>query len=516
MKCGKLLLSLFSTLLTSLVCFGGVAAAIQPTPIGLFDGTGDVGATRTEGAVIYDSARQIYTVSGAGTNIWAHHDEFHFAWKELTGDFILTADMELKGEGVDPHRKTGWMIRTSLEGNSSYVDVAVHGDGLTSMQYRAEPGGETKELRSSVEAPDVVQLERRGGNFYMAVAKRGEPFTVNALDSVELPDEVYVGLFVCSHNVNEVETARFSNVRITRPAPEGLVQYSQYIGSRLEVMDVTTGHRRVLHTVADSLQAPNWSRDGKSLIYNRNGKLYRFDLASKAIEELNTDFADRNNNDHAISTDGKRIAISHHSKDHDGDSHIYVLPIEGGTPRMVTKLAPSYLHGWSPDDQWLVYTGEREDQLDIYKTRADGSGGEVRLTFRPSLQDGAEFAPDGESVFYNSSQSGAMEIWQMNPDGGNHWQITNDRLNNWFPHLSPDGSKMVILTFGSDVAADDHPFYQPVTLRLIDMTNVLGGEVKPRIIAYLYGGQGTINVPSWSPDSKSIAFVSNSVIELQE
>lgn len=513
MKCGRLLLS---TLLTSLVLFGGVAVAIQPTPIGLFEGTGDVGVVKHQGAVLYDPVQQTYTISGAGTNMWAHNDEFHFAWKKMTGDFILTADMKLLGKGVDPHRKIGWMIRTSLEGTSAYVDVAVHGDGLTSMQYRAKATEETFEVGSAIRAPDVVQLERRGGNYYMAVANRGEAFTANELESVELPDEVYVGLFVCSHNADEVETAQFSNVRITQPAPAGLVQYSQYIGSRLEVMDVATGHRRVLHTVADSLQAPNWSRDGKSLIYNRNGKLYRFDLASNAIEELNTDFADRNNNDHVISTDGKRIAISHHSKEHNGDSHIYVVPIEGGTPRMVTKLAPSYLHGWSPDDQWLVYTGGRDGHWDIYKTRANGSEDEVRLTNHASLQDGAEFAPDGELIFYNSSQSGAMEVWQMKADGSDHRQITNDRLNNWFPHPSPDGSKMVILTFGSEVAAEDHPFYQPVTLRLIDMANVGNGEVKPRVIAYLYGGQGTINVPSWSPDGKSIAFVSNSVIELKE
>ena len=507
---------LMSTLLISLVLLGGVAAAFQPTPVGLFDGTGDVGAVKHEGAVVYNPVQQTYTISGAGTNIWAHHDEFQFAWKEIAGDFILTADMELQGEGVDPHRKIGWMIRTSLEDDSAYVDVAVHGDGLTSMQYRADKGGDTEELRSTVKAPNVVQLERRAGRFYMSVAKRGEAFTVSELVTVELPFKVYVGLFVCSHNADEVETARFSNVRITRPAPFGLKQYSQYIGSRLEVMDVTTGHRRVLHTVADSLQAPNWSRDGKALIYNRNGKLYRFDLASKAIEEINTDFADNNNNDHVISTDGKRIAISHHSKDHNGDSHIYVLPIEGGTPRLVTKRGPSYLHGWSPDDQWLVYTGGRDGGWDIYKTRADGSGDEVRLTTHGSLQDGSEFAPDGNRIFYTSSQTGAMEVWDMKPDGSDHRQITNDRMNSWFPHPSPDGSKIVILSFGSELAANDHPFYEPVTLRLIDMENVAKGEVKPKIIAYLYGGQGTINVPSWSPDGKSIAFVSNSIIESEE
>jgi len=180
---------LMSTLLISLVLLGGVAAAFQPTPVGLFDGTGDVGAVKHEGAVVYNRVQQTYTISGSGTNIWAHHDEFQFAWKEIAGDFILTADMELQGEGVDPHRKIGWMIRTSLEDDSAYVDVAVHGDGLTSMQYRADKGGDTEELRSTVKAPNVVQLERRAGRFYMSVAKRGEAFTVSELVTVELPLE---------------------------------------------------------------------------------------------------------------------------------------------------------------------------------------------------------------------------------------------------------------------------------------------------------------------------------------
>ena len=164
---------------------------------------------------------------------------------------------------------------------------------------------------------------------------------------------------------------------------------------------------------------------------------------------------------------------------------------------------PSYLHGFSPDGRWLVYTGQRNGNLDVYKIPVDG-GDEVRLTDAPGLDDGAEFTPDGAKIYFNSSRSGRMQIWRMRPDGSDPEQVTDDQFNNWFPHISPDGQWIVFLSFAPDVAADDHPFYKHVYLRLMP---VGGGE--PRVIAYVYGGQGTINVPSWSPDSKRVAFVSN-------
>jgi Tol biopolymer transport system component len=262
----------------------------------------------------------------------------------------------------------------------------------------------------------------------------------------------------------------------------------------------------VVHTSPISLQAPNWTTDGKELIYNSAGKLYRFDLATRAVTEMNTGFATRNNNDHVLSFDGTQMGISHHSADDNGRSVIYTLPSSGGTPKRITANAPSYFHSWSPDAKWLIYTGLRNNELDIYKISADG-GDEVRLTSAPGVDDGSEYTPDGQWIYFNSTRSGRMQIWRMKPDGSGQEQITNDEFNNWFPHIAPDGRSMVVISYGQDVEPGDHPFYRHVYLRHMR----LDGS-QPRVIAYLFGGQGTVNVPSWSPDSKQIAFVSNSAL----
>jgi Tol biopolymer transport system component len=272
-------------------------------------------------------------------------------------------------------------------------------------------------------------------------------------------------------------------------------------------MDVATGTRRILHTSPDSLQAPNWTNDGKALIYNSKGRLYRFAVKGKTPVTpiaIDTDFATNNNNDHVLSFDGKMLAISHHSREDENRSIVYVVPVQGGKPRRITAKGPSYLHGWSPDGKFLIYTGQRDGELDIYKIPTAG-GEEVALTSAKGLDDGSEFTPDGKYIYFNSVRSGTMQIWRMKPDGSNQEQVTNDEYNNWFPHISPDGKWIVILSFSKDVAPADHPFYKQVYIRLMPAT---GGN--PRVLAYLYGGQGTINVPSWSPDSKRIAFVSNS------
>ncbi|HZL43199.1 MAG TPA: biopolymer transporter TolR [Verrucomicrobiae bacterium] len=478
-------------------------------PLGQFDAQADVGSPKNTGSAQYRQAEQEYALSGSGINIWGASDQFHFLCKKLSGDFILRARIEFVGNGGDPHRKIGWMIRPSLDADAPYVDAARHGNGQTSLQFRRAKGAETEEIVLSVTNADVLQLERKGSSYTVSAARSGEPFVSASLSNVDLGNEAHAGLFVCAHNGDVTEKAVFRDVRIIRPVKEGFVPYQDYIGCTLEILDIHTGDLRMIHSSKQPFEAPNWTPDGRAVIYNSSGRsegwgrLYRFDLDRREAVLINTDFAIRNNNDHVLSFDGKMLGISHHSTNHAGQSAVFTLPATGGTPRLVTKNTPSYLHGWSPDGKFLVYTGGRNGKYDIYKIPAAG-GEEVRLTDAKGLSDGPEYSPDGKFIYFNSTRSGTMQIWRMKPDGTSQEQVTNDEYNNWFPHVSPDGKWIVYLSFPKEVAPEDHPYYKHVYLRLMPFA---GGP--SRVIAYVYGGQGTINVRSWSPDSRKIAFVSN-------
>ena len=496
------MLLLRRTSLSILVLFLSMNVVSQNS-LGLFEGHTDIGDSVKKGSAVYDPLQDQYMISGAGYNIWADHDEFHFAWKKMKGDFLLYTRANLVGIGVDPHRKVGWMARTSLDAKSAHVNAVVHGDGLTSLQYRKTAGAQTEEQKSTITHADIIQLERKGNTYTMRVAKFGEPFVVSGLQEIELGDEVYVGLFVGSHNKDVVETGVFQDVRIVRPAPDSLVPYRQYLGSHIELLDVISGKREIVYTSPKSLQAPNWTNDGRTLIYNSDGLIYTLDLQSRQPKVLNTGDVKNNNNDHVLSFDGKQLGLSSGVQSL-GGSIIYTVPVTGGQPKQITPKGPSYLHGWSPDGKFLTYTAERNKEYDIYTIPSTG-GKEKRLTTAPGLDDGSEYSPDGKYIYFNSSRTGTMQIWRMNADGSNQVAITQGDFHDWFPHVSPDGKTIVFLSFlKEEVDAQDHPFYKHVYIRMMP---VEGGQ--PKVIAYLYGGQGSINTPSWSPDSKRIAFVSN-------
>lgn len=470
---------------------------------GVFDKNTDVGAVVHKGSMQYNPATQQYTLAGSGINIWGTHDEFHFAWRKLKGNFILQTRAAFLGKGVDPHRKIGWMVRSTLDTSSPMAIATVHGDGLTSLQYRKEQGGPVSQDTSKERGPDMIQLERKGNQFIMSVAKFGMPYSLTKAENIDLGDEVFVGLFICSHNKDVLEKAIFDNVRIVKPAKENFIPYREYIGSSIEIMDVFNGSRKVIYTDTGSLQAPNWTLDNKALIYNTNkGLMYRFDLKSLRPTIINTGNVKSNNNDHVISFDGKMLGLS--SRVPEFNSIVYTVPIKGGVPKRITPTGPSYLHGFSPDGKYLVFTGGRNNNYDIYKIPAKG-GEEIRLTTDAALDDGPEYSPDGKYIYFNSARTGRMQLWRMKPDGSSQEQLTFDDYNNWFPHISPDGKWIVYLSFLNDIDPADHPFYKHVYLRLMPAN---GGASK--VIAYLYGGQGSINTPSWSPDSKKIAFISNS------
>ncbi|MFN2142149.1 MAG: TolB family protein [Candidatus Promineifilaceae bacterium] len=272
--------------------------------------------------------------------------------------------------------------------------------------------------------------------------------------------------------------------------------------SILEAVDIHTGARTVLKEFDYVIEAPNWTRDGRYLLYNSRGRMFRYELETGKSREINTGFAIDCNNDHVLSPDNRQLAISHFTNE-DAISRIYILPLSGGDPMLVTEKGPSYLHGWSPDGQHLAYCAERGGQYDVYTISVYG-GPEMRLTNTPGLDDGPEYSPLGEHIWFNSTRSGLMQIWRMDTDGSNPTHMVQEDANCWFPHLSPDGCWVVYITYGKqDVSPGDHPPNKNVELRLVPAA---GGESKT--IARLFGGQGTINVNSWSPDNQTLAFVS--------
>ncbi len=496
--------NLFITAL--MVTVTGSQAQFRPPAAGFFESLSDIGAPAIAGSAEYSEPSQEYLITGSGENIWFEKDQFSYLWKKMKGDFILQGQMAWVGQGTDPHRKTGLMFRESLAPDAAHISCVVHGDGLTSLQYRDKQGAETGEIRFRLQSADVLQLEKKGDLYTVSVARFGDPYIREEIE-LSLGTGLYAGLFICAHNDRVTEAARFSNVRLFGTAPDDLEPYGGYIGSLLEVMEVGTGQRRVLDGYEGSWQAPNWTPDGEKLIYNSEGLLYTYHLHHRRSDQLFTGFADRNNNDHVISFDGTRLAISHHPEEDKGQSVVYTLPLEGGIPERVTPNSPSYLHGWSADDRYLVYTGRRNGVYDIYRIPVEG-GEEVQLTDEECLDDGPEYSPDGKFIYFNSCRTGTMQIWRMDADGKNPAQLTFDEYHDWFPHISPDNRWIVFISYPPEVPADAHPFYKRVYLRIMSAE-----DPEPRVIGYVYGGQGTMNVPSWSPDSRKIAFVSNGIFQ---
>jgi TolB protein len=465
--------------------------------LGLFEGQGEVGKPSKAGAVAFDAAAQAYEVAGGGANMWGTNDDFHFVWKRLSGDLSLAADVEWLGAGSgDAHRKACLIIRQSLGPDSAYVDVAVHGSGLTSLQWREEAAGQTHEVQANASGPARVGLERQGEVFFMTLAPKGGRLeNSGAYTRIKLADPVYVGLAVCAHDDKAQEKAKFSKVELV--PKQTLASAKPVLHCTLETIPVRARDRRAVYHAVDHIEAPNWSRDGQFFIFNANGRLYRLPVEGGEPGLIDTGFANRCNNDHGLSPDGARLAISDQS--HDGKSLIHVLPAAGGTPRQVTTTGPSYWHGWSPDGSTLAYCAERNGEFDIYTIPAEG-GEEKRLTNAKGLDDGPDYSADGKFIYFNSERTGTMQIWRMKPDGSEQEQVTSDDFNNWFPHPSPDGKWLVFLSFEKGVVG--HPANQTVRLRLMPLA---GGRIEE--MAKFFGGQGTINVPSWSPDSQKVAYV---------
>jgi dipeptidyl aminopeptidase/acylaminoacyl peptidase len=471
-------------------------------PLGIFSDQADIGNVAKPGSVNFDPATGEYLIAGGGENMWFTNDAFHYVWVKMSGDLTLAADIRFQGTGGNPHRKACLVIRQSLDPDSAYADVALHGVGLTALQYRDAPGDTTREIQSNVSGPARVRIEKHGDYISMSVAATGDAVSsAGAMYRIPFQEPFYIGLGVCAHDNKTIESAVFSNVEL-KPIPAESTDARAMIESTLETIAVASADRQVVYHTPDHIEAPNWSRDGKYFLFNSKGRIYKLPVTGGTPELLDTGSQTHCNNDHGLSPDGKQLAISDQTKD--GKSRVYVLPVTGGKPRLITPLAPSYWHGWSPDGKTLAYCGERNGEFDIYTIPARG-GKEKRLTTAPGLDDGPDYSPDGNYIYFNSERTGLMQIWRMKPDGSDQEQITTDDYNNWFAHPSPNGRWLVFISYAKDVKG--HPPGQDVMLRLLSLS-----DRKIQVLAKLYGGQGTINVPSWSPDSRNVAFVSYQMI----
>ncbi len=475
-----------------------LVSLVQPSALraeaGLFTGQTDVGAPKHSGTVTFDAAQGTYTIGGGGLNMWFKTDSFNYVWKQIDGDIALSADISFVGQSAEPHRKACLLIRQSLDADSAYADAALHGDGLTSLQFRSSTGEVTREVQTAMAAPHRLRIDKIGDYIYMSLAGADGVLHPSGC-SVRLPFKgpFYIGLGVCAHNADAFETAIFSNVQITPPSKEVTA-----VRSSLEYIVIASQDRRCVHHTNELIEAPNWTRDGAALYFNGGGRIHRLLLAGAAKPELiDTGFAVKCNNDHGLSPDGSTLVISDQTKD--GQSRIYTLPATGGAPKEITPKAPSYWHGWSPDGKALAYCAKRDGKFGIFTIPAAG-GEEKRLSITDGLDDGPDYSSDGQWIYFNSDRTGRMQIWRMHTDGSGMEQVTKDEYNNWFAHPSPDGKWIVFLSYAPDVTG--HPPDKDVMLRLMPS---VGGEIT--LLTKLFGGQGTINVPSWSPDSTKLAYV---------
>ncbi|HYV39579.1 MAG TPA: hypothetical protein VE988_28080, partial [Gemmataceae bacterium] len=366
--------------------------------------------------------------------------------------------------------------------------------GLIILHYRKAKGGITYEVKSTVKLPATVKLERHGDIFSVSAAKPGGEFQPVGAVTVKLQEPVHAGIFLCAHDNSVTESAIFTNLGFQNIKP-GKKRVQE---TSLEVMSVDTGERKVIYKAREKFEAPNWSRDGK-LYFNKGGAIYTVPVSGGKPVKLDTGDATNCNNDHGLSPDGKSLVISHNVK---GASQFSIIPSTGGAPKRLTTAKEScYWHGWSPDGKTLAYVGQTGKTYNIFTMPVEG-GPAKQLTTDMGTTDGPDYTPDGQYIYFNSDRTGDMRIWRMNADGSSPQQITKDaNYSDWFPHPSPDGKMLVWLSF--DKTVKDHPANKDVVLRIMPLA---GG--KTRTIATLFGGQGTINVPSWSPDSKQIAFVS--------
>lgn len=475
--------------------------------VGLFEGQADVGLVSPPGTASYSSANEVYTLTSAGANTWYHVDDFHYLWKQMSGDVELTAEVNFPPRSYqhepDPHRKGMLMLRQSLDAGAAYADVAVHGSGLMALQYRTEWGANSQDVELNVEAPKTVRIEKRGDTITMFLSAHGEPLhQVGASVKLHLQEPFYVGLGAVSHDVDTTDKVEFSHVTL-QAAPMLANDTRLTLYSTLQTVGIEDQFRRamVVRSVPAFMQSPNWAPDGKSIYVYENAHVMKIPYldppAGGEPQAVDTGKLVGCGGNFGLSPDGKSLAITC-AKDKGSPHHVFVLPASGGgTPRQVTEgPVSSYFHAWSPDSKTIAFTRGSASKADIFTVPAAG-GAEVRLT-SDTLNDGPDYTPDGKLIYFDSMRSGTLQIWRMKADGSGAEQITDDGNINHSPHVSPDGKTVAFLSqpvLGGGGIGD-------VTIKVIDAPNGL-----IRTVASFQGNRNSFSTYTWG-NRNHVAFVS--------
>lgn len=494
----------------------GQAGTVQSGELGIFESQSDIGKVNPPGTVSFDATNGAYTVASAGWDLWAANDAFHMVWKKVSGDIALTADIQLApgSAASQPNRKAFLMFRQTLDPDSLYADAAVHGTGETALQQRHAKGDTTQDIFFNFGAPKTMRIEKRGDSITLFVSMKGEPIhQMGASFKLHFAEPFYAGLGVCSHRDGASETATFSHVELKQlDATETAAATALY--STLKTIDTNPNYRRafVVQTGKGQMEAPNWSRDGKTLIFDRGGRMWTVPVSGGEASAIDLGGLTDCTGSHGLSPDGKWLAATCAMANGVGPEHpgrrVYVIPSAGGTPRMVTANANSWFHSWSPDGKTILFTRPANGSLNIFAIPAEG-GEEKALTTGTGTSDDPDFSADGQFIYFNSDRAGGMQIFRMRPDGSQVEQMTFDERRNWTPHPSPDGKSVLFLSYASDVTG--HPANKDVTLRILDPETK-----RVRDVVEIVGGSGTDNVPNWAPDGKHFAFVSYQMLPAEE
>jgi len=481
-------------------------AAQNPGGLGDFTVQSDIGSVSPPGNASYSAAKDTYTLTGAGANTWYHVDDFHYLWKKMSGDVALTAEIRFPAvtyqHPPDPHRKGILMFRQSLDSGGIYAAAAVHGSGMTALQYRRERGANSEDIELNIDAPQVVRIEKRGDVFTLYLSQQGEPLhPVGASIELHLQAPFYVGLGVVSHDVQTVDQVEFSRVRVLAlPAPTKGAARVRY--STLRTIQTEDQYRRamVIRTGTAVMQSANWLPHSPDIYVYESGQMlaipYLDPAAGGAARMIDTGSLVDCSGNYGVSPDGRSLAVSC-AQVHGGPHQVYVLPPGGGgTPRQVTHGAQSFFHAWSPDSMTIAFTRGRASKADIFTVPA--TGGEAQQLTHDTINDGPDYSADGKFIYFDSARSGQLQIWRMRADGSAAEQITDDDSRNSSPHLSPDGKSLAFLAQppGSDDAIG------PASIRIVTLNDGL-----IRTLTQLQGDRDSFSMYGWG-DDHHLAFVS--------